>query len=116
MDLYHALEIITFLMIMISIIATIWTYLTYKKEQMQANLFLRYDYFRKSSVIFFVAVAIYLTMNSLDNLGIKIPTNYLAIQAIIVIILVLASLTILCQKLEKHKNFQCIKLFLCLKI
>ena len=32
MDLYHALETITFLMIMISIIATIWTYLTYKKE------------------------------------------------------------------------------------
>jgi hypothetical protein len=92
MDLYHALETITFVMIMISIIATIWTYITYKKEQMQANLFLRYDYFRKSSIIFFIAIAIYLTMNSLDNLGIKISTNYLAVKDIVVIILVLASL------------------------
>jgi hypothetical protein len=101
MDLYHILELITFLMIMISIIATIWTYISYKKEQMQANLFLRYDYFRKSSIIFFVAIAIYLTMNSLDNLGIKIPTTYLAVKDIIVIILVITSLYYFQSKVRK---------------
>jgi hypothetical protein len=101
MDLYHALETITFLLIMISIVATIWTYLSYKKEQMQANLFLRYDYFRKSSITFFVAVAIYLTMNSLDNLGIKVPTTYLVLKDIIVIILVIASLYYFQSKVRK---------------
>jgi hypothetical protein len=101
MDLYHVIETITFLFIMISIVATIWTYLTYKKEQMQANLFLRYDYFRKSSITFFLAIAIYLTMNSLDNLGIKVPVIYLELKDVVVIILVLVSLYYFQSKVRK---------------
>jgi hypothetical protein len=92
MDPYNILEIIVFIMLLISIFATIWTYLTYKKEQMQANLFLRYDYFRKSSIAFFIAIAIYIVMNSLDNLGIQIPIIYLVAKDLIVLVLVLISL------------------------
>jgi hypothetical protein len=92
MDLYSILGIITFLMVLISIFVTFWTYLTYKKEQMQANLFLRYEYVRKSSLAFFLAIAIYIIMNSLDNLGIQIPIIYLLAKDLVVLILVLISL------------------------
>lgn len=92
MDVYLILEAVVFVLILASIIATIWTYLTYKKEQMQSNLFLRYDYFRKSSLTFFTAIGIYLVMNSLDNLDITIPEIYLGIKDIIVLILILVSL------------------------
>ncbi len=92
MNFYQILETITFIMILISIFATMWTYLTYKKEQMQANLFLRYSSFRKSSIAFFLAITIFIIMNSLDNFGIKVPQLYLVIKDIVVIILVIISL------------------------
>lgn len=92
MDIHFILEAVVFVMILASIIATIWTYLTYKKEQMQSNLFLRYDYFRKSSLTFFTAIAIYLVMNSLDDLNVLVPTMYHEVGDIIVIILILISL------------------------
>ena len=92
MDLYSILEIITLLMVLISIFVTFWTYLTYKKEQMQANLFLKYEYVRKSSLAFFLAIAIYIIMNSLDNIGIQIPIIYLFAKDLVVLILVLISL------------------------
>lgn len=92
MDIYQILGVIVFVMILASIIATIWTYLTYKKEQMQANLFLRYEYFRKSSLTFFVAIAIYLFMNSLDDVGIMVPGIYQIIKDIVVLVLIIVSL------------------------
>lgn len=67
MDLYSIMEVIVFLLISASILITFWTYLTYKKEQMQANLFLRHEYVRKSSLAFYLAIIIYIVMNSLDN-------------------------------------------------
>jgi hypothetical protein len=92
MDLYLILKITVFLLILISVIVTFWTYLTYKKEQMQANLFLRYEYVRKSSLAFFLAIALYIIVNSLDNLGINLPIIYLIIINLVVLILVLISL------------------------
>jgi hypothetical protein len=92
MDLFTILEITVFVMLLISIFVTFWTYLTYKKERMQANLFLRYEYVRKSSLAFFLAIAIYITMNSLDNFGIQIPLIYLVLKDLLVLVLVLISL------------------------
>ncbi|MBI5680151.1 MAG: hypothetical protein HZC47_04570 [Methanobacterium sp.] len=92
MDIYYILAVITFVSILVSIFMTCWTYLTHNKEQMQANMFLRYDYFKKSSLIFFIAIAFYLIMNSLDHIGIVVPTVYMVITDIAVLFLILVSL------------------------
>lgn len=91
MDLYFILEIITFLMILASIIITFWTYLTYKKEEMQTNLFLRYKYIRKSVLAFYAAITIYLLMNSLDNIGIPVPIIYQILKDLVVLALIIIS-------------------------
>jgi hypothetical protein len=92
MDLYSILQIVVFVLILISIFVTFWTYLTYKKEQMQAYLFLRYEYVRKSTLAFFLAIALYIIMNSFDDFRINLPVKYLIISDVVVLILVLISL------------------------
>lgn len=101
MDLYILLKIIVLILILASIFVTFWTYLTYKKEQMQANLFLRYEYVRKSSLAFFLAIALYIIVNSFNDLGINLPVSYLIINDLVVLILVLISLYYFQDKVRK---------------
>ncbi len=68
---------------------------------MQANLFLRYEYVRKSSLAFFLAIALYIIVNSFNDLGINLPVSYLIINDLVVLILVLISLYYFQDKVRK---------------
>jgi len=89
---YILIQFITFLLIIISILLTFWTYLTYKKEEMQTNLFLRYKYVRKSTLAFYAAIALFIILNSLDDLGVKVPIVYQIIKDLVVLVLLIISL------------------------
>lgn len=88
MEFQYILRIIVFLVVLASIAFVFWIFLTFQKEQMQADLFLRYDYVKKSILTFLSAIAILLILNSLDNVGIIIPNILHSIIDLIVLFLV----------------------------
>jgi len=91
MDAYYILDVITFLSILISVLSTFWIYLTHKKEEMQAMLFLRYEYVRKSILAFYAAIAIYIVSNAVVNLGLTMPPIYMAIINLVVLALLVVT-------------------------
>ncbi|MDI6644269.1 MAG: hypothetical protein QME14_04355 [Methanobacteriaceae archaeon] len=88
MELQYILKVIVFFVILASIGFIFWIFLTFQKEQMQADLFLRYEYFKKSILSFLSAIALFLILNSLDNIGIMIPGIFHSLIDIIVLFLV----------------------------
>ncbi|AXV37090.1 MAG: hypothetical protein CIT01_02165 [Methanobacterium sp. BRmetb2] len=88
MEFQYILRIIVFLVVLASIAFVFWIFLTFQKEQMQADLFLRYDYVKKSILTFLSAIAILLILNSLDNVGIIIPNILHSVIDLIVLFLV----------------------------
>jgi len=89
MEFQYILKVIVFLVILASIGFIFWIFLTFQKEQMQADLFLRYEYFKKSILSFMSAIALFLILNSLDNIGIIIPGILHSLVEIIVLFLVI---------------------------
>ena len=88
MEFEYILKVIVFLVILASIGFIFWIFITFQKEQMQADLFLRYGYFKKSILSFISAIALFLILNSLDNIGIMIPRIIHGLIDIIVLFLV----------------------------
>ncbi|MBM4241892.1 MAG: hypothetical protein FJ150_09580 [Euryarchaeota archaeon] len=103
MDLIKIFDIIVFMAVLLSILTTLWTYLIKTKEEMQARLFLRYEYVKKSTITFFLAVALYVIVHSLDEIGIHIPPFYYGFFDGVILVLVIMSLYYFISRIAKDK-------------